>query len=201
MDNFTMKQVTLTELKSMRDWLPLRTVRVNANQRKFASNLVVSYLQSSHPAVTTYSIHDADKLIGYVMLIQADNPAQWIIERLTIAKDYQRQGYGYAVSDQLIDMVYEFENSEMVIARYDTDNEAARELFAKLKFKEQDKLVRNRNIALLEFEFEESDEDEEYDIENDVDSEDKEKTDDMDNSTDNDTSDTSDDSSDSDSDD
>ncbi len=155
-----MSDITLKELKKMRDWLPLRQVRVKPEQRKYTTLLVLSYMQSSHPAVTTFAVESDSKTIGYVMLIQADNPAQWIIERLTIDRDYQRQGLGYAVADQLIDMIYEFEKSEMVIARYDTDNTAARDLFEKLKFEEQDKLVRNRNIALLEFEFEEDDNDE-----------------------------------------
>jgi len=147
--------VTVKELKGWRDWLPLRNVRVKPEQRKYTTNLIVSYLQSTHPAVTTFGVYKQDDVIGYVMLIQADNPAQWIIERLTIDSNYQRQGYGYEVADQLIDMVWDMENSEMVIARYDTDNEVARELFAKLKFEQQEELVRGRNIALLEFEFEE----------------------------------------------
>ncbi len=163
-----MAKVTLTEIKSWRDWLPLQKVRVKPEQRKFVSMLIVSYLQSSHPAVTTYSLHVDDNIIGYVMLIHAENPAQWIIERLTISADYQRQGYGYDVADQLIDMVHEFENSEMMIARYATDNEAARQLFAKLKFEEQDKMVRNRNIALLEFEFEEIEDDDDENDDDDL---------------------------------
>lgn len=160
--------ITLKELKAMRDWLPLRQVRVKPEQRKFASMLVVSYLQSSHAAVTTFGIYLGETVIGYVMLIHAENPAQWIIERLTIDRDYQRQGYGYHVADQLIDMIHEFENSEMVIARYDTDNDAARQLFVKLKFEQQEQLVRKRNIALLEFEFEEIEEDDAEDEEVDV---------------------------------
>lgn len=171
-----MAKVTLTELKSWRDWLPLQKVRVKPEQRKFQSTLIVSYLQSAHPAVTPYSLHLDDNLIGYVMLIHAENPAQWIIERLTISADYQRQGYGYDVADQLVDMVYEFENSEMMVARYATDNEAARQLFAKLGFEEQDTLVRKRNIALLEFEFEETEDDDEDDLVGDEDIEDNDES-------------------------
>lgn len=155
-----MPKTTLKKVKTMRDWLGFRHVRVKPEQRKFTSSLIISYMQSSHPAVTTFGVYLGDQVIGYVMLIHADNPAQWIIERLTIDKDHQRQGYGYDVADQLIDKVYDFENSEMVVARYDTDNDAARDLFAKLKFEQQEKLVRGRNIALLEFEFEDVDEDE-----------------------------------------
>lgn len=164
-DNKTMPQVTLKELKIMNDWLPLRYIRVKPEQRRYTTNLIMSFMQSRHPAVTTFTIHasEDDTLVGYVMLIHAENPAQWIIERLTIHRDYQRQGYGYATADKLIDMVYEMENSEMVIARYDPDNDVARELFAKLKFEEQDTLVRKRNIALLEFEFEESEDDDDTD--------------------------------------
>lgn len=150
-----MATVELKELKTLQDWLELRHIRVKPEQRKYTSNLVISYLQARHPAVTGYRIHVGDNLIGYVLLIHADNPAQWIIERLTIDRDYQRQGYGYATTDQLIDMIYDFDNSEMVVVRYDPDNEAARELAKKLKFEEQEKLFRKRNIALLEFEFEE----------------------------------------------
>jgi len=163
-----MSKVVLKEYKTWRDWLPARNIHVHPNQRKFTSNIFVSYLQASHPAVTGYGLFVDDNLIGYVFLIHAENPVQWIIDRLTIDKDYQRQGYAYDVVDQLIDMVYEFDNSEMVVARYAPDNEAARQLFAKLKFEEQEKMSRGRNIATLEFEFEEVEVDEE-DIDDDDD--------------------------------
>jgi|GEM_PF-1042044 len=155
-----MPKVVLKEYKSWRDWLPLRNLQVHPDQRKYKTNIVISYLQATHPAVTGYGLYVGEDLIGYVFLIHAENPVQWIIDRLTIDKKYQRKGYGSDVVDQLIDMVYDFENSEMVIARYAPDNEAARKLFAKWKFEEQDRMVRGRQIATLEFEFEESEEDE-----------------------------------------
>ncbi len=144
----------------MRDFLALSAVRVQPSQRRFTKNLIITYLQSRHPAVTSYSVQVEGELVGFVMLIHAENPAQWIIERLTIDRDRQRQGIGYAVADQLIDMVHGFDHSEMVIARYQPENEAARALFAKLNFAERDEMFRGRNIALLEFEFEEADEEE-----------------------------------------
>ena len=98
------------------------------------------------------------------MLIHAENPTQWIIERLTIDREHQRQGYGYAVVDQLIDMIYGFENSEMVIARYKPENEAAQALFEKLNFVQREEMFRGRHIALLEFEFEEVEEEVEEEI-------------------------------------
>ncbi len=153
-----MPAIELVELSSLRDYWALIAVRVQPAQRRFTRNWFLTYMQSRHPAVTTYCVQAAGELVGFVMLIHAENPAQWIIERLTIDRDHQRQGIGYAVADQLIDMVYGFENSEMVIARYDPENEAARALFARLNFTERDEKFRGRHIALLEFEFEELDE-------------------------------------------
>ena len=49
----------------------------------------------------------------------------------------------------------------MVIARYHPDNDDARSLFQRLKFEEREKMFRGRNIALLEFEFEELADDDE----------------------------------------
>ena len=155
--------ITLVEFNSVNDWLALRHIRVKPEQRRFVTNLVISWLQSRHPAVTSFRIDWQGSSIGYVMLIHAENPAQWIIERLTIDRGHQRQGHGYAVADKLIDMVYGFENSEMVIARYHPDNDDARRLFQRLKFEEREKLFRKRNIALLEFEFEEQGDDGEDD--------------------------------------
>lgn len=153
-----MPAIELVELSSMRDFLALSAVRVQPSQRRFTKNLIITYLQSRHPAVTSYGVHVAGELVGFVMLIHAENPTQWIIERLTIDRESQGEGVGYAVADQLIDMVHGFENSEMVIARYHPDNDAARALFAKLNFVERDEMFRGRHIALLEFEFEEADE-------------------------------------------
>jgi RimJ/RimL family protein N-acetyltransferase len=163
-----MPKTTLKKMQTTRDWLGLRAVRTKPEQRKFTTLLMLSYMQSSHHAITMYGVYLDDTAIGYVMLIQADDPSQWIIERLTIDRDHQRQGYGYDVVDQLVDKVYELEDSEMVVARYDKDNTAARDLFAKLKFEERDKPTRGRKIAVLKFEFEDVDEDDEPDDDIDV---------------------------------
>ena len=153
-----MPGIELTELNAMREFLALSAVRVKPEQRRFTKNLILTYLQTRHPAVTSYRVNLNGQLIGYVMLIHAENPTQWIIERLTIDRDHQQQGWGYAVADQLIDMVHDFENSEMVIARYKPENEAARRLFGKLGFDEREEMFRGRHVAVLEFEFEEDDE-------------------------------------------
>ena len=113
-----MPDIELVEISSLRDFLALSAVRVQPEQRRFTSNTILSWMQNRHPAVTTYNALADGQLAGYVMLIHAQNPAQWIIERLTIDRDKQRQGIGFAVADKLVDMVHGFENSEMVIARY-----------------------------------------------------------------------------------
>ena len=152
-----MPEVKLNELTSMRDFMALTAVRVKPEQRRFTRNAIITYLQTRHPAVTTYGIYVQEQLAGFVMLIHAENPTQWIIDRLTIDRDHQGQGVGYAVADQLIDMVHDFENSEMVIARYRPENDAARRLFNKLGFNEREEMFRGRHVSLLEFEFEEED--------------------------------------------
>jgi len=156
--------VELKELSSVSDFLGLRFLRVKPEQRRFTKNLLVTFLQARHPAVTAYSLHWQGKLVGYVMLVHAEQPTQWIIERLTIDGPQQGQGLAYAAADKLIDMIHGFENSEMVIARYSPENEAARGLFQKLRFVEREEMFRGRLIAVLEFEFEDDgDDDDEYD--------------------------------------
>jgi len=150
----SMANFKLTEIKSLSEFLNLRHIRVEREQRRFSKNLILTFLQTRHPAVTSYRVDAEGEAIGYVMLIHAENPTQWIIERLTIDRDHQRKGYGYAIVDHLIDMVHDFENSEMVIARYEPDNEPARRLFERLNFEQQEKMFRGRHIAILEFEFE-----------------------------------------------
>ena len=154
-------EIKLVEIARFGAFWALRHIQVEPEQRQFTKNIILTFLQTRHPAVTTYRIDAAGKAIGYVMLIHAEKPTQWIIERLTIDRGHQRQGYAYAVTDMLIDMVHGFENSEMVIARYAPENEAARQLFHRLNFVEQDNLFRGRHIAVLEFEFEEDETDEE----------------------------------------
>ncbi len=154
----------LTEISGLRDFLALNVIRVKPRQRRFTKNVVLSWMQSRHPAVSFYRIDWQGQLIGYVMLIHASQPTQWIIERLTIDQEFQRQGLGYAVADQLIDMIHGFENSEMVIARYEPENLAARKLFDRLEFKVQDELFRDRHVAVLKFEFEEDEEGDEDDV-------------------------------------
>ena len=160
-----MPDIKLVEISSLREFLALSAVRVQPEQRRYATNTLLSWMQNRHPAVTTYNVLADGQLAGYVMLIHAQNPAQWIIERLTIDGGNQRQGIGFAVADKLVDMVHGFENSEMVIARYHPQNDAARALFAKLGFEEREEMFRGRNLATLEFEFEEAEEEAEEDDE------------------------------------
>ncbi len=150
-----MADIEFTEISGLRDFWALSAIQVKPRQRRFTKNVLLSWMQSRHPAVSFYRVERGGQLVGYVMLIHAQEPTQWIIERLTIDAEYQRQGLGYAVADQLIDMVHGFENSEMVIARYAPENVAARKLFDKLGFKVQDELFRDRHVAVLKFEFEE----------------------------------------------
>ncbi|MDE2821053.1 MAG: GNAT family N-acetyltransferase [Chloroflexota bacterium] len=158
----------LIEIRSLSEFLNLRHIRVEREQRRFSKNLILTFLQTRHPAVTSYRVDAEGEAIGYVMLIHAENPTQWIIERLTIDRDHQRKGYGYAIVDHLIDMVHDFENSEMVIARYEPDNEPARRLFERLNFEQQEKMFRGRHIAILEFEFEDDEDDAEKDEDEDA---------------------------------
>ena len=174
-----MKDLELTEITGLREFWALSVIRVKPRQRRFTKNVVVSWMQTRHPAVSFYRVDWQGQLVGYVMLIHASQPTQWIIERLTIHQDFQRQGLGYAVADQLIDMIHEFENSEMVIARYEPENLAARKLFDKLGFVQQEELFRDRHVAVLKFEFEEeededdSDDDDAADVEEDEDEDDE----------------------------
>ena len=164
-----MTNFKLTEIKALGEFLALRHIRLEREQRRFGKTLLVTFLQTRHPAVTSYRIDAEGQAIGYVMLIHAENPTQWIIERLTIGRDHQRKGYAYAVVDHLIDMVHDFENSEMVIARYKPENEPARRLFERLNFQQQENMFRGRHIAILEFEFEDDDDDAPSDEDEDAD--------------------------------
>ena len=155
-----MQDIKLTEITGLREFLALNVISVKPRQRRFTKNVVLSWMQSRHPAVSFYRVEWQETLVGYVMLIHAQQPTQWIIERLTIDQEYQRQGLGHAVADYLIDMIHGFENSEMVIARYEPENLAARKLFDKLNFEQQDELFRDRHVAVLKFEFEDDEDDE-----------------------------------------
>ena len=178
-----MSDIELKEITGLREFMALTAVRVKPEQRRFTRNALITYIQTRHPAVTTYVIERQGQQVGFVMLIHAQNPTQWIIDRLTIDRDYQGRGVGYAVADMLIDMIHDFENSEMVIARYRPENEAARSLFKKLGFKEREEMFRGRHVSLLEFEFEEDDEEDEEEDDEDEDSDaaaDDEEVDDSD---------------------
>ena len=52
-----MEDIKLSELTSLRDFMALTAVRVKPEQRRFTRNAIITYLQTRHPAVTTYAIH------------------------------------------------------------------------------------------------------------------------------------------------
>lgn len=176
-----MNDIKLTEITGLREFWALSVVQVKPRQRRFTKNVLLSWMQSRHPAVSFYRVDRQGTLVGYVMLIHAQEPTQWIIERLTIDQAFQRQGLGFAVADYLIDMVHGFENSEMVIARYEPENVAARKLFQKLNFTQQEELFRDRHVAVLTFEFEDlEDEDDKEDDDAEAADGDEEETADLD---------------------
>ncbi len=164
-----MPELEFTEITGLREFWALSVIQVKPRQRRFTKNVLLSWMQSRHPAVSFYRVDQKGTLVGYVMLIHAQEPTQWIIERLTIDQAYQRQGLGFAVADYLIDMVHGFENSEMVIARYEPENVAARKLFDKLNFVQREEMFRDRHVAVLQFEFEEVEDDENGEEDGDLD--------------------------------
>jgi len=80
----------LIEIRSLSEFLNLRHIRVEREQRRFSKNLIVTFLQTRHPSVTPYRVDAEAEAIAYVMLISAENPTTWTIARLTIARIDQR---------------------------------------------------------------------------------------------------------------
>lgn len=88
-----------------------------------------------------YVIFDEDTPVGMVLYYDCDSLAAYIFSELFIDERYQRQGYGRAATQLVLDRMKKDGKYQKVCLCYIEGNEAAKHLYESLGFRE----VRGRN--------------------------------------------------------
>lgn len=135
------------------------------HQREFVASNVYS-LAEAYVAVSTgdcvpmpYAIYDDDEMVGFLMLSydpadedDEDDETVYVVWRLMIDKRYQRKGYGRQAMEQALEIIRSFPHgpANLAVLSYHPDNEAARNLYASLGFRETGEMNGDELWAVLE---------------------------------------------------
>ena len=89
------------------------------------------------------------QLVGYALYGRDVSTDKWKIFRIMVDKSHQRKGYGESAMRAIIEQIAKEPDGGEILISYQNDNEAARMLYAKLGFVEQEKNVGGQVTARL----------------------------------------------------
>jgi len=93
--------------------------------------------------------NDQDQMVGYVLFGRDVLTNQWKIFRLMIDKSHQGKGYGESAMRDIIEQTANESDGDEILICYQDSNQAARRLYAKLGFVEQEVDSSGKVTALL----------------------------------------------------
>lgn len=118
------------------NWCECSRLEVKPEQRAFVpSNLLCIAEAQVYPGWGAYAIYYKDQMVGFVMYEDEEEQERWWISTVMIAADYQGRGYAKAAIRNLIPILKQRDCRQIWVG-YDTDNVAARGLYAGLRFEE-----------------------------------------------------------------
>ncbi len=111
-------------------------LKVAASQRGFLpSNLSSITGAQLYPDARSRAIYAVDELVGYLLSGIDETTGLWKLFRLMIDQTFQGLGYGKAAMEVMLDEIRQ-EKAEVVLVRYDLDNEVAIRLYERFAFTE-----------------------------------------------------------------
>lgn len=133
------------------NWKVCVALELAPGQEKFLPSNLYSiaesqfYKQSKSKAV----YNEKDQLVGYALFGRDISNNKWKIFRLMIDKSHQGKGYGESAMKEIIEQISKEENGNEILICYQDDNDAARSLYARLGFVEQEIDAEGKVTALL----------------------------------------------------
>lgn len=118
------------------NWLACVALKVAESQETFLpSNLSSIAGAQFYPDSRSRAIYANDDLVGYALYGIDETTGLWKIFRLMIDEKSQGKGYGKAAMKLILEDIRQ-EKAEVVLVRYNLENEIARRLYESLGFRE-----------------------------------------------------------------
>jgi diamine N-acetyltransferase len=118
------------------NWLACVALKVAEAQKDFLpSNLSSIAGAQFYPQSRSRAIYVEDVLVGYALYGIDEATGLWKIFRLMIDEKFQGNGYGRAAMKVILEDIRR-EKAEVVLVRYNLENEVAGRLYESLGFKE-----------------------------------------------------------------
>lgn len=134
------------------NWRACVRLRVAPDQERMVATNAVSLAQASYESeCVPLAVYDGETMVGFVMYARdLENQQLWVY-RLMIDAAQQRRGYGRAALLRLIERLRTLPDSDSVSISYLEDNEAARQLYASIGFRETGEVIDGEAVARLDF--------------------------------------------------
>lgn len=134
------------------NWRACVRLKVAPGQERMVATNAVSLAQASYePECVPLAVYEGETMVGFVMYARDPGDQQVWVYRLMIDEQHQRRGYGRAALLRLIERLRAQPDCESVSISYLEDNEAARQLYASIGFRETGQVIDGEAVARLVF--------------------------------------------------
>lgn len=121
------------------NWQACIGLKVTDEQADFLPSNLYSIAEAQfYPQAVSLAIYsEQDQMVGFVLYGVDVESGKWKIFRLMIDQAQQGKGYGRAAMEQVIERLSAQPDCDEILIAYQTDNDAARRLYASLGFIEE----------------------------------------------------------------
>lgn len=145
--------ISLRELTAL-NWLQAAQLEVKPEQAALVASNLFSLAESRfglagmpHLRLVPLAIYHGEEMVGFLMYNAPPENDRFFIMRLMIGAAHQRQGFGRAALQVLVDGFKAHPQAKEVALNYEPQNEAARQLYASLGFEEVERSAENGVVA------------------------------------------------------
>ena len=127
--------ITLTPITAD-NWHEAIELSVEKAQADYVAHNLYSIAEAQFdPFATNLAIYAGETMVGFLMYSEDEEIAgDYWINRLMVAKEHQRNGYGTAAMQEIIKLIKVKHNGNAISITYVPGNEMAADLYARLGF-------------------------------------------------------------------
>ena len=133
------------------NWKACIALKLSPDQETFLPSNLYSIAESQfYEDSRSWAIYnEEDQLVGYALFGRDSFTNKWKIFRIMIDQSFQGKGYGESAMMKIIEQISKEAGGNAILICYQDANEAARRLYAKLGFVEQEIDEEGKVTALL----------------------------------------------------
>lgn len=127
-------------------------LKVANEQNKFVATNVFSLAQAkAFPECECMAIYNDDVLVGFTMYCMDHEDQEYWIYRLMIDSKYQSKGYGKTAMELVIERIKEDLEHRVIYISFEPENVLAQQLYEKLGFREDGRVIDGEVVYKLEY--------------------------------------------------